>query len=81
MFYSIDDLIYVDVASRDRTTPVTRCLFTDGGHATLANAALGAIDEGTISVHRLHREGFRARGLDSGEVRFDFARTIAFTRR
>ncbi len=75
------DLVYVDVASRDAGTPVTRCLYTDTGRATLPSAALGTIDEGTLSLHRLHREAFRARGLESGEVRFDFARAVAFTRR
>jgi hypothetical protein len=76
-----DDLVYVDVASREVGTPVTRCLFTDTGHASLPSASLGAVDEGTLSVHRLHREAFRAHGLDSGEVRFDFARAVSFTRR
>jgi hypothetical protein len=78
---AIDDLVYVDVASKDAGTPVTRCLFADAGRAALPSASFGTIDEGTISVHRLHREAFRARGLDSGEVRFDFARAIGFTRR
>jgi hypothetical protein len=76
-----DDLVYVDIASSDASTPVMRCLFGDTGHATVPAAVFGAAEDGTISVHRLHREAFRARGLDSGEIRFDFARTIAFTRR
>ena len=76
-----DDLVYVDVASKDVGTPVMRCLFTDTGKASLASAAFGTVDEGTLSVHRLHREGFRVRGLESGEVRFDFARAVAFSRR
>jgi hypothetical protein len=76
-----EDLVYVDVVSREGATPAVRCLFSDIGHATLAASAFGAIDEGTVSVHRLHRENFRAKGLDTGEVRFDFARAIPFTRR
>jgi len=40
----------------------------------------GAFAEGTIVIHRVHRETFHARGLDSGEVRFDFARSIAYKR-
>jgi hypothetical protein len=40
----------------------------------------GAFTEGTVLIHRVHRETFRARGLDSGEVRFDFARSIAYRR-
>jgi hypothetical protein len=76
-----EDLVYVDVVSREGATPVVRCLFSDIGHATIVASAFGAIDEGTVSVHRLHRENFRAKGLDTGEVRFDFARAIPFTRR
>jgi hypothetical protein len=38
-------------------------------------------DAGTLVVHRLRREPLSARGIDSGEVRFDFARTIAYVRR
>ncbi len=75
-----DDLVYVDVAPADASTPMTRCLFADTGRATLASSAIGA-DVGTLSLHRLHREAFRARGLDSGEIRFDFARAVGFTRR
>ena len=78
---AIDDLVYVDVASKDVGTPVMRCLFADNGRAAVASASFGAVEEGTLSVHRLHREAFRARGLDSGEVRFDFARAVSFTRR
>ena len=78
---AIDDLVYVDVASKDAGTPVMRCLFADNGRAAVASASFGAVEEGTLSVHRLHREAFRARGLDSGEVRFDFARAVSFTRR
>jgi hypothetical protein len=40
----------------------------------------GPFTEGTVVIHRVHRETFRARGLDSGEVRFDFARSIAYRR-
>jgi hypothetical protein len=76
-----EDLIYVDIASSDPSTPVMRCAFGDSGHASVPTAAFGAAEDGTISVHRLHRESFRARGLESGEIRFDFARTVAFSRR
>jgi len=53
-------------------------------HAALPAASLfdehGAFTEGTLVIHRVHRESFRARGLDSGEVRFDFARSLAYKR-
>jgi hypothetical protein len=80
---SADDLIYVDIGGAT-ASPVVRCLFTDAGHASIPSAAFGAIapsDEGTLTVHRLHRDAFRAAGVDPGEVRFDFARAVAVTRR
>jgi len=77
---SADDLVYVDVAATS-ASPATRCLFVDGGHAVLAASAFGPLEDGTIAVHRLHRESFRAHGVDPGEVRFDFARVVSFVRR
>jgi len=54
------------------------------GHASLPAASLfdehGAFTEGTLVIHRVHRESFRARGLESGEVRFDFARSLVYKR-
>jgi hypothetical protein len=48
--------------------------------ATLLSDEHGAFDHGTIVLHRLHREPIHARGIDSGEVRFDFARSISYQR-
>jgi hypothetical protein len=78
---SADDAVFVDVKSRDPNVPVLRCLFPDAGHASLAAWSFGGIEDGTLSLHRLHRESFRAHGIESGEIRFDFARVISFTRR
>lgn len=75
-----DDVIYVDIAATS-SAPATRCLFVDGGHAVLGAAAFGALEDGTLAVHRLHRESFHAHGVDPGEVRFDFARVVSFVRR
>jgi hypothetical protein len=77
---SSDDVVYVDVGATS-VAPAMRCLFEDGGHATIPSTAFGSLEEGTIAVHRLHREPFRTHGVDPGEVRFDFARTLAFVRR
>jgi hypothetical protein len=79
------DVVYVDVASSALRTGVTRCAFTDAGHAILPASSI-ASDEGTLSVHRVHREKFsaadgRSRGIESGEIRFDFARVVSFRRR
>ncbi|HEY2513856.1 MAG TPA: hypothetical protein VGI39_23475 [Polyangiaceae bacterium] len=74
------DLVYVDVSAAS-AAPSARCLFRDDGHASIPASAFGAIEDGTLAVHRLHREAFHARGVDPGEVRFDFARVVSFARR
>jgi hypothetical protein len=74
-----DDVVYIDVAARGQAT--TRCAFTDGGRATIPSSVLGSADEGTLAIHRVHRESFRVRGIDRGEIRFDLARVVAFSRR
>lgn len=77
------DLVYVDVfgqPSGQSSRLVARCTAVDVGQLTVPAASLGAIDEGTVSVHRLHRESFRAKGIEPGEIRFDLARVVAFHR-
>jgi hypothetical protein len=88
---SADDVVYIDIASstnapRDTNagagTGLTRCLFADGGHATIPASAIAVhagADAGTVTLHRLHRDSFHVRGLDGGEVRFDFARILPFS--
>src|SRR5439155_6387963 len=78
-----EDSLYVDVAggAAAPALPTVRCLFADSGRANIPAAAFSGIDEGALTVHRLHRESFRARGVDPGEVRFDFARVVAISRR
>lgn len=66
-----NDAIYVDVGT-------TRCSFADDGHAVIPASTLG--EEGTLAIHRVRREKLSIPGLDGGEVRFDFARTIAYRR-
>jgi hypothetical protein len=83
---SSDDFVYLDVTGErerdgERDAPTAaRCLFSDLGRGTLIPAAFGETTSGTITIHRLHREPFRAKGVDSGEVRFDFARVVTFSR-
>ena len=81
-----DDLVYADVQPS-----AVRCVLDGtsaavppGSRAGFAHASLSTSlmdDAGTIVVHRLHREPLHVRGLDGGEVRFDFARTVAYLRR
>jgi len=75
-----EDEIYIDVAAVS-AAPTTRCLFVDSGEAKLGASAFGGLEDGTLTIHRLHRESFRTQGVDHGEVRFDFARVVPFSRR
>lgn len=68
-----DDIVYVDVQ------PVgVRCSLGDTGRGSVSTLLLD--ETGSLVVHRLRRESIRVRGVDSGEIRFDFARTIAYRR-
>jgi len=72
-----DDLVYVDVSPHD-----VRCVFGDTGSASLSTVFLD--EQGSLVVHRLHREwtsGWATRGIETAEVRFDFARHVGYTRR
>jgi hypothetical protein len=72
-----DDLVYVDVSPHD-----VRCVFGDTGSASLSTVFLD--EQGAVMVHRLHREwtsGWATRGIETAEVRFDFARRVGYTRR
>jgi hypothetical protein len=76
-----DDALYVDVQPA-----AVRCVLDGGQHTAdapaRANLPASLIDEaGTIVVHRVHREPLAARGLEGGEVRFDFSRSVAYQRR
>jgi len=79
-----DDIVYVDVSQDASSGPSNvRCVFEDAGHGVIAASAL-TNDDGNLTVHRLHRETFQfpgqATGIDTGEIRFDFARTVSFRR-
>jgi hypothetical protein len=69
-----DDMVYVDIRPNG-----VRCVLAGSGHDTVSTMFFD--DAGTLVVHRLHREPLAARGIDTGEVRFDFARTISYGRR
>jgi hypothetical protein len=74
---SVDDLVYVDMDASERM-PTLRCAFADAsGRGSIAAALVP--DSGTLSVHRLRRTHFAAKGVDSGEMRFDFARVVALS--
>jgi hypothetical protein len=74
------DSIYVDVQPAGM-----RCLLQADGRGgndsqgTLPSSLFGG--SGFFVIHRLHREALRAIGLDSGEIRFDFARSIGYRHR
>ncbi len=70
------DLIYVDVSG---ATGITRCAFGDDGHAVLPSSVLQD-DRGTLVVHRVRSQDAQAAGLAGVELRFDFARAVAYRR-
>ncbi len=70
------DVVFVDVSARGRVG--VRCAFADGGRGVVPAAWVTANDVGTLTLHRVRRAPFQARGLDAAELRFDFARTIPF---
>lgn len=71
------DVVYVDVLGPSSRL-VTRCATLDVGQLTVPGSAVGTLEDGQLAVHRLHRETFRAKGIEPGEIRFDIARVIAF---
>jgi hypothetical protein len=77
---SVDDVVYVDLTQSSAQGPKNvRCLFDDTGRAVIAQTSFSEGD-GTMAIHRLHRESFQARGIEAGEIRFDFARVVSFRR-
>jgi hypothetical protein len=73
------DIVYVDVLGPSSRL-VTRCATLDVGQLAIPGTAVGNLEDGQLAVHRLHRESFRAKGIEPGEIRFDIARVIAFHR-
>lgn len=76
------DLVYIDVLGPSSRL-VARCTTLDVGQFAIPGNALGAIEpdaQAQLSVHRLHRESFRAKGIEPGEIRFDVARVVTFRR-
>lgn len=72
------DVVYVDVLGPSSRL-LARCTTLDVGQLSIPLPP-GAAAEGQLSVHRLHSEGFRAKGIEPGEVRFDVARIVTFRR-
>jgi len=76
-----DDVLYLDVQPSG-----FRCALSDG--ASLADERARAVvpatlidESGSVVVHRVHREALVARGIEGGEVRFDFSRSVPYVRR
>jgi len=63
------DSIYVDFGA-------SRCSFADEGRAVIS---LGD-GETVVTLHRVRREQLSIPGLDGGELRFDFARAVTYSR-
>ena len=62
-------------------TIVARCTTLDVGHLVVPfPSSSPLVEEGQVSVHRLHRESFKAKGIEPGEIRFDVAHVVTFKR-
>lgn len=70
------DIVLIEITGAPATM---RCAFGDTGHSTIPAAAFGA--QGVVTLHRIHREPFVSPGVDRGEIRFDFARSITYKHR
>lgn len=75
----VRDFVYLDVLT-PAARSVARCAVIDGGHFIVPAGSIGALDEGQVAVHRIHKEPFRTRSIEPGEVRFDLAKIVAFRR-
>ena len=84
------DIFFIDIVVHN-SNGTLRCA-ADAFGASIPSPALAAPGQeetnGTISVHRVHREqrarssaGSQRGPLESSELRFDFSRVVAFTRR
>lgn len=75
------DQLYVDVLAPRLVARCTIDLAKDGGRFLVpASVLAGVAEEGQLAVHRVHREAFRAKGVEPGEVRFDVARVLPIRR-
>lgn len=70
-----DDLVYIDILNGTAGRSLTRCV-AEGSRALVQTN----LEQGEIAVHRVHREAFRTKGIDPGEVRFDVSKNISFSR-
>ena len=73
------DVVYMDVLDR-ASHVVTRCATHDAGHFVVPSESLANVDDGQVVLHRVHVEGFTAKGIAPGQVRFDLARVVTFRR-
>jgi hypothetical protein len=73
------DTVYADLLS-PAPRVILRCVAGDSGRLLIPAAAIPGIDDGQLAVHRLHKESFKAKGIEPGEVRFDVAKVITFRR-
>lgn len=70
------DVFYVDVLAPSARV-IVRCTAAESGRVVVPY--VGA-DDGQVVVHRLHREAFKAKGIETGEIRFDLAKIVSFRR-
>ncbi len=76
-----DDVLLVDVQPAGVRCVLSGDRATSGDGLAHGSVSTSLLDDvGTLIVHRLRREPMVAPGVDDGEVRFDFAQSIAYVR-
>ena len=75
-------LLYVDVQPAGFRCALVRGRDRADERRARDRARRSCVDEaGSIVVHRVHREPLTARGIEGGEIRFDFSRSVPYVRR
>jgi hypothetical protein len=75
------DVVYADVQPAGVRCVLAGSPGTSGDALVHGSVSTSLLDDtGTLVVHRLRREPMGAAGVDDGEVRFDFARSISYVR-
>lgn len=73
------DVVYAEVVAPSSDV-VARCATVDAGRMTIAASTFDGLEDGSVVLHRLHREAARTREVPVVDVRFDLARVITFRR-
>jgi hypothetical protein len=72
------DTVYVDLTGPAQRV-ILRCTAGDAGRLFVPLTAAN-VDDAQLAVHLVHKESFKAKGIEPGEVRFDVAKIVPVRR-